>query len=136
MTYIRRTSVSTDWRRYICLVTVCRWLLFLDAVYYVLLTLTNCLLLEHLHLLSGHNHSRSLDRHPGTLFLPCRLRDTDLTLESFHQQLKSRLFCLLLTDLLNCHDTIVTVPVECCVLKFPLLLLLLFLYRRLRPSIV
>jgi len=48
--------------QHICLVTVCRWLLFLVAVNCVLLTPTNCLLFEHLHLLSGHDHSRSLCR--------------------------------------------------------------------------
>ena len=45
-------------------------LLFPVTVNYVPPTPTNCLLLEHLHLLSGHEHSRSLAWRPGTPFLP------------------------------------------------------------------
>ena len=44
-------------------------------------------LLEHLNLLLGDDHSRSVGRHPGTPF-----RDPDLTLESFCQLLKTALF--------------------------------------------
>ena len=103
-------SVCTDWRRRICFFTMAS---VSGRCQLDLPTPTNCLLLGHLHLLLGHDHSRSVCQCPAMLW------DRDWAIEC------SRLFCLLLIDwFVNCHVqcTIVTVSVKCCMSKFLLLL--------------
>ena len=94
-----------------CLI-LCRWLLFLVAVNYVLLMPTNCLLLECLHLLLGYDHPRLLGRDLGTPFLPGS--PETLIWPSSYSVSCSRLLCFLLIV----TSAIVTVPVKCCMLKF------------------
>ena len=99
------TSVPTP-VSLLCAAGFCSWLLST-----VSLTATNSLLLKHLPLLLHHDRSWSLSRYPGTHFLP---GSETLIWSLSHSISCSRMFCLLLIDLLIATQPIVTVPVKCC----------------------